>query len=97
MAMVRAHVTLPAELLAGIDALVGERERSRYIAEVLAERLQRDRQKAALEAVFNSSPLRMGDWGDEDSVAWVRRQRDSLSEREQRILRRQGTGEADAS
>lgn len=92
MTMVRAHVTLPAELLAGIDALVGERERSRYIAEVLSERLKRDRFRLALEAVFASAPRTKGDWGDEDSVEWVRRQRDGLSERSLRIMERQGLG-----
>ncbi len=92
MAMVRAHVTLPAELLAGIDALVGERERSRYIAEVLAERLQRDRFRAALDALGSAPPGPTPDWGEEDSVAWVRRQRDTLSDGEKRIMQRQAPG-----
>ena len=92
MAMVRAHVTLPAEVLAGIDALVGQRERSRYIAEALAERLQRDRLRAALDALGSAPPGPTPDWGEEDSVEWVRRQRDGLSERSLRIMERQGLG-----
>jgi hypothetical protein len=44
----RIHAVIPEDLVAEIDALVGERRRSRFIAEVVAEELRRRRLKAAL-------------------------------------------------
>ena len=41
MATTRTHVVLPQELLQGIDALVGKRGRSAFLAEVAAKELKR--------------------------------------------------------
>jgi hypothetical protein len=74
----RSHVVLPAELVAEIDALVGPRQRSRFIAEAAAERLQRERTLKVLDECF-------GAWkpedhpeldGPEGAAGWVRRLRD---------------------
>lgn len=43
MALARTNLTLPAELLAEVDAIAGPRGRSRYVAEAVALRLRRDR------------------------------------------------------
>ena len=71
----RTHVVLPAQLVAEIDALVGARRRSRFIAQAAEQRLQQERQTRALEAG-------LGAWKDEDhpelkggSYAWVRKLR----------------------
>ena len=55
----RTHVLLPAELVAEIDALVGPRGRSRFIAEAAERRLQQERLLKALDEGF-------GAWKDED-------------------------------
>ena len=79
----RTHVVLPAELVAQIDELVGARGRSRFIAEAAEQRLQRERQRRALEIGF-------GAWKDEDhpelngpegTVGWVRRLREESTRR----------------
>ena len=42
MALVRTNITLPAEVLALVDAVAGPRGRSAYIAEVVARQVRRD-------------------------------------------------------
>jgi len=46
--MVRTNVTLPSSLLAQIDRIAGERGRSRYVAEAVAQRVRRDELGAAI-------------------------------------------------
>lgn len=72
----RAHVILPDDLLADVDALVGPRGRSVFLTEVIREAVNRRRLLALL-----SSPEPI--WKDEDhpelaegAEAWVRRMRD---------------------
>ena len=68
----RAHVVLPAELIAEIDSEVGPRGRSAFLAEVAKAELR----KRKLLAILRSDvPI----WKDEDhpelkdgSAAWVR-------------------------
>lgn len=59
----RTHVVLPEDLLAKIDELVGKRERSRFIAEVLDAEVQRRRLSAALREMD-------GSLADEDIPGW---------------------------
>ena len=40
--LVRTNVTLPVDLLEQVDRLAGERGRSRYVAEAVAQRVRRD-------------------------------------------------------
>ena len=73
----RAHVFLPDDLLADVDALVGSRGRSAFLAEVIREAVNRRRLQE-----FLSSPEPV--LKDEDypefrggAEAWVRKMRDA--------------------
>jgi len=68
----RAHVVIPQQLVRDIDALVGKRRRSSFLAEAAEKELLRRRQIEALEAAA-------GAWKDKDhpelkqgSSIWVR-------------------------
>ena len=85
----RTHVALPAELVAEIDALVGLRGRSRFIAKAAKERLQRERMLSLLNECFAL-------WKDEDhpelagsegTAGWIRRSREEDNQRLEKILR----------
>ena len=72
----RTHVILPADLLADIDALVGQRGRSAFLVEVLRDEVRRRR---LLQILSDPEPI----WKDEDhpelahgAEAWVRQMRD---------------------
>jgi hypothetical protein len=69
---VRTNLVLPEDLVAAIDEVAGPRGRSRYVAEVLARQIRRDRWYAAAKATA-------GAWKDhplfptgESVVEWVR-------------------------
>ena len=49
MATTRTHVILPAEVLREIDALVGQRGRSAFLAEVAQQEVRRRKLLAVLE------------------------------------------------
>lgn len=51
----RAHVVMPEELVAEVDALVGQRRRSQFITEAVKEKLRRRRRVDAFERVIGSS------------------------------------------
>jgi hypothetical protein len=79
----RTHVILPEDLLAEIDALVGQRGRSAFLIEILRQEVNRRRLLAVLG---NPEPA----WKDEDhpelaegAAAWVRRMRDEDNRIEQ--------------
>jgi hypothetical protein len=72
----RAHVILPEDLLADIDALVGQRGRSAFLVEVLRQEVNRRR---LLQILSDPEPA----WKDEDhpdlregADVWVRKMRD---------------------
>ena len=72
----RAHVVLPQDLLADVDALVGPRGRSAFLAEVVREAVDRRR---LLKMLGHPDPiLRDEDYPEfhDGSEAWVRRLRD---------------------
>ncbi len=76
MSRKRAHVFLPDDLLADVDALVGPRARSAFLTEVIREAVNRRR---LLEFLSNKEPI----WKDEDhpelaegGAAWVRKLRE---------------------
>ena len=82
----RAHIVLPDDLLAEVDALVGARGRGAFLTEVIREAVNRRR---LLQILGDTEPI----WRDEDhpelaqgSEAWVRqlRQQDE-SQRQQRL------------
>lgn len=47
--MTRAHIVLPDELIRQVDAAVGKRKRSRFVADALREKLKREALLIALE------------------------------------------------
>jgi Arc/MetJ-type ribon-helix-helix transcriptional regulator len=84
----RAHVVLPDDLLADVDALVGPRGRSAFLTEVIREAVNRRR---LLQILSDPEPI----WKDEDhpelaqgSEAWVRQMRE-----EDEQVRREKLGE----
>lgn len=72
----RAHIVLPDDLLAEVDALVGPRGRSAFLTEVIREAVNRRR----LLDFFSSpeSVLKDEDYPEfrDGSEAWVRRMRE---------------------
>ncbi len=85
---VRTHVLLPKSVLDKIDALVGERKRSQYIADALEERLQQDELLAIIDRIASTPPPE-GDppeWDTPEGVAkWVHDLRREESSRTRRL------------
>ncbi len=71
--MIRASITLPANLVREVDRAAGARGRSRFIAEATARRLRLDEQARALRASEAAlanpdepfDPLALADWLDQ--------------------------------
>ena len=77
----RTHVILPDEVLEEIDAKVGKRNRSRYITEVLEERLPREK---LVENIRRGAGILRDEsypeWSTSEKVAeWVRKLRETPS------------------
>lgn len=89
MATIRTHIVLPAEVARDIDALVGKRGRSAFLAEIAQREIRRRRLLAILE---RPGPI----WRSEDhpelkrgAAAWVSKmRRDEERERSRRNRRR---------
>lgn len=84
MGSTRAHIVLPDDLIADIDALVGSRGRSAFLAETARAEVRRRRLLAYLQG---NSPA----WKDEDhpelangAAHWI----SELRERDQQRLKR---------
>ena len=77
--MTRAHVVLPDELIRQVDAEVGKRQRSRYIADALREKLRRDKLLRALDNAAGILTARAyPEWAtSRKAAAWVRETRRS--------------------
>jgi metal-responsive CopG/Arc/MetJ family transcriptional regulator len=77
MAMVRATVTLPEELLVEVDRLAGARGRSAFISEAVDASVKRERLRSALDetrGALRDSPS----WRTEDEAyRWVRSLREA--------------------
>jgi len=77
----RTHVVLPDEIIKEIDEKVGSRNRSRYITEVLSERIRRDKLVETIRR--GAGTLRDEDypeWSTPEKVAeWVRKLRNTPS------------------
>jgi hypothetical protein len=87
----RAHVVLPAELIAEIDSEVGPRGRSAFLAEVAKAELRKRKLLAILGTLRSDEPI----WKDEDhpelkdgSAAWVRSMRQEWDARADRAFAR---------
>lgn len=79
--MARAHVVIADELLAAIDALAGERGRSRFLEDAAREKLARLELEATIR---DTSGIASEDdyphWADrEQTAAWVRATRGTES------------------
>jgi Arc/MetJ-type ribon-helix-helix transcriptional regulator len=76
---VRAHMILPEELIEEIDELVGPRQRSKFVAEAVREKLQRARLLRLLDKVAGSLANEdISGWETpESAAAWVRASRQS--------------------
>lgn len=70
----RIHVTMPAELLDAVDALVEPKHRSQFIAETIAAELKRRRLSAALAEMDGAlADVDIPGWETRESAAeWVR-------------------------
>lgn len=70
----RTHVILPEDLLEELDARVGQRRRSEFIQEAIAEKLARLRRVEAFDAVVGSvADGEIPAWETRESTAeWLR-------------------------
>ncbi len=76
MAIARANMTLPEELLREVDELAGPRGRSRYVAEAVAARVKRDKLGRAIEAAAGSLAAAGHAITRDEVSAWVREVRE---------------------
>ena len=76
------NMTLPAELVARLDAVVGPRQRSAFVEEAITYRLRREEMKRAFESAAGS--LRAEDyphWQTSEKVQeWVRERRREVTD-----------------
>lgn len=70
----RAHIVVPDELITEVDARVGQRKRSRFIAEAIEEKLRTNRVLEAFDRVAGSLvDADIPGWETSESrVEWVR-------------------------
>jgi predicted transcriptional regulator len=73
MAM-RLHISLDDDLVEQLDARVGSRHRSSFIAETIRRALDEEGRWDEIETALGSIPDSGHEW-DEDPAAWVRAQR----------------------
>jgi predicted transcriptional regulator len=85
----RAHVVLDDDLVDEVDALAGRRRRSSFIEEAVREKLQRERQKRALQNYIESGerPENPNWRTPEDTSRWVRETRELDNQRLERKLK----------
>ena len=70
----RLHIVLDDDLVEEIDRRAGPRRRSALIAELVRRGLENERRWDDIEAALGGLPDTGHEW-DDDSAAWVRRQR----------------------
>ena len=89
----RTHISLPEDLVAEIDALVGARKRSAFIEEAVRNRMRLEKQRQAFEYVASLPPLEIPEdeknlgWASMDGVEWqryIRAQDAAIEERKRR-------------
>ncbi|HEX6139142.1 MAG TPA: hypothetical protein VF013_01600 [Candidatus Limnocylindria bacterium] len=71
MPLARTNLTLPADLLAEVDAVAGPRGRSRYVAEAVAARVRRDKLGAAIRSTAGITARRGARLSRDDVAAMV--------------------------
>lgn len=70
----RLHITLDEQLVARLDARVGARKRSSFIAESVRQALDDETRWDGLISALDSPDNSANQW-DDDPAEWVRRQR----------------------
>lgn len=70
----RLHISLGDDLVAELDARVGRRRRSAFIAQTLRQALEDERRWDDIEAALGALSDVEHEW-DDDPAAWVRAQR----------------------
>jgi metal-responsive CopG/Arc/MetJ family transcriptional regulator len=68
------HIVLPDELVAELDARLGARQRSAFVAALLRRALDDERRWDEIESAIGAIGTAEHAW-DEDPAAWVRGQR----------------------
>jgi hypothetical protein len=86
----RTHVILPADLIKRVDARVGPRKRSQFIAEAVEAKLNRERLLEAFDRVAGSlKDVDTPGWNTpEETDAWVHALRTGDEETLRRLERR---------
>ena len=74
---IRTHIVFPRELVDAVDDLVGQRKRSAFVAEAVAEKVDRERLGRALaQTVGSLNPEDYPEWETGEKIsAWVREMR----------------------
>ncbi len=70
----RVHIALDDDMVAELDARVGPRRRSSFVAAAVRAALQDERRWAELQASVGALDDHAHEW-DQDAAAWVRAQR----------------------
>ena len=86
----RTHVVLPTDLVDEIDAIVGPRERSKFLAEAAAEKLRRMRLVHLVDKLAGSlKDHAIPEWETaESAAAWVHESRQADQARLDALLKR---------
>jgi metal-responsive CopG/Arc/MetJ family transcriptional regulator len=85
--IMRTHVVLPDKLIEDVDKLVGKRNRSRFISEVVEERLRREGLRRAIEKGAGIlSDEDYPEWSTTEKIAeWLRDLRETPSIRGEKL------------
>lgn len=86
MSTIRTHISLPQDLLRDIDALVGKRARSAFIAEAARSAVERRKQITALKQAAGSWKDHLHPELGDGAAEWVRKLR-SADEKQDRKRR----------
>lgn len=87
---IRTHIVFPKALVEAVDDLVGQRKRSAFVAEAVAEKVEREHMARALvETAGSLDPDSHPEWATGEMIsAWVRKSRDIDNEISNRKLAR---------
>lgn len=85
----RIHVNVPEQLLEEVDALVGTRRRSQFVAEAVAEKVMHVRLLRSAEiAIGSMAGVDTPGWEtSESTAAWVRSLRSADRDRQEALER----------
>jgi hypothetical protein len=72
---VRTNLLLPEDVVAALDRVAGPRGRSRYVAQALRERIQRDEREALMQEAAGSWRGHPDFPSSEAVIEWVRQLR----------------------